>query len=198
MNNCSATEIVIHSYCEITTAAQAAFGGLLIPRNLIEENHLRFNTELSRSEDVLFLAQLYKSRCFVAHYTEALYNYRVGNGLGSRIYPDALSKASIFYQTLKNYPSLGTARDKSDDDALVHYMTRFYILSMIIEAAQTNKRLETVRHALDSKPLMEVMEKASALRDLPFWARMIAKSATRKNAHSVSFYLASIQKSLMK
>lgn len=166
---------------------------LLIPQILIEEHTIRFKDEISRSEDVLFLAELYQCGCCVSHYAQPLYNYRVGEGLGSRLYPDALNKAETFFETLNAYPLT-----EADRDALAHYMARFYILSIIIEATQTNNRLEAVHRALDSQNFMNVMQRASLLKDLPFWARMIAKSALRKNARALSFYLASIQKSLLK
>lgn len=193
----SARESYVHLLRDYDICASSIWG-LLIPRSVIEDNTLRFKRELPRSEDVLFLAELYKCGCSVSGYGEALYNYRVGDGLGSKTYPGAVAKADLFYQTLKSYPSTGSALDEVADESLIHYAARFYVLSMIIEAAETGNRLATVERALASESLQEVMQKARTLKGLPFWARAIAKSAARKNARAVSFYLATLQKSLLK
>ena len=189
----SARESFCHLLRDYDICASSIWA-LLIPRASIEEHHLRFKRELTRSEDVLFLAELHRCGCGVAGYRKALYNYRLGEGLGSRTYPDAVAKAGIFYQTLKSYPSSGSQLGVATDEALVHYAVRFYILSMIVEAAETGDRLGTVKHALTSAEFVEVMNAATRINDLPLWARLIAKSATRKHSRMVSLYVAALQK----
>ncbi len=192
----SGRESFIHLLREYDVCASSIWA-LLIPRSFINEHTLTFNNEINRSEDVLFLAELYKCGCSVTHYAEALYNYRIGDGLGSQLYPHALAKADLFYRTLKDDSSTGSPLDELENEALVHYMARFYILSMCIEANQTKNRRGTVERALELPTLLRVMKQAAALKDLPPWARIIAKSIMRNNKRAVSFYLAAIEKSLL-
>ena len=192
----SGRESFIHLMREYDVCASSIWS-LLIPRSFINEHTLTFNNEINRSEDVLFLAELYKCGCSVTHYAEALYNYRIGDGLGSQLYPHALAKADLFYRTLKDDSSTGSPLDELENEALVHYMARFYILSMCIEANQTKNRRGTVERALELPTLLRVMKQAAALKDLPPWARIIAKSIMRNNKRAVSFYLAAIEKSLL-
>ena len=192
----SGRESFIHLLREYDVCASSIWA-LLIPRSFINEHTLTFNNEINRSEDVLFLAELYKCGCSVTHYAEALYNYRIGDGLGSQLYPHALAKADLFYRTLINGSSASSQLDELENEALVHYMARFYILSMCIEADQTNNRRDTVERAFELPTLREVMKRAVALKDLPLWASVIARSILRNNKRAVSFYLAAIKKSLL-
>ena len=69
----SGRESFIHLLREYDVCASSIWA-LLIPRSFINEHTLTFNNEINRSEDVLFLAELYKCGCSVTHYAEALYN----------------------------------------------------------------------------------------------------------------------------
>lgn len=170
---------------------------LLIPAEAITRPGLRFHEELSRSEDVLFLAQLYLSGCGLFYLPVSMYHYRLGRGLGSGVYPDALSKADIFYETILHTDPSAFALKGKAHEALIHYVARFYMLSMAIEAHVAGNYKDVIKAALESSDIESVMKAAMNLPDFPLWARMLAQSIYHKRPLQVRFFLTSIEKKLL-
>jgi len=178
----------VHQFRTLLTGRDvcaATVWGALFRTSTLKEFGIVFTAEMTRSEDVLFLAHFYAQNISTYCLREPLYHYRQGSGVSGRFYNGALEQVATFCNSLLVLES--TSRVVGENkDAVYDYGMRFYIsaLCTVIKrpALQRSEAIAALKESMEYPPLRQTMQEGIRIGAAPWWARTIGRLVSSRKA----------------